>query len=71
MKKILSNIVAIAVLIGILLFSAGLYYVMAFSLVAFAKVNGLLAVVISGVTSFMFGAMCGPLAQKLGIKLEF
>lgn len=70
MRKTLSNIVALAVLIAILLFCGLLYFVMAFSLVAFFKVNGWLAVAISCVASGSLAVMCGCLAKKIGVKLE-
>ncbi|MCK4434037.1 hypothetical protein KAU92_01005 [Candidatus Bathyarchaeota archaeon] len=69
-NKIVSNIVALAVLIVILLFCGLLYFVMAFSLVAFAKMNGLLAVAISCVASGSLAVMCGCLAKKIGVKME-
>jgi len=70
MRKILSNIVALAVLIVILLFCGAVYFVMAFSLVAFVKMNGWLAVAISCVASGSLAVMSGCLAKKLGVKLE-
>jgi len=70
MRKILSNIVALAVLIVILLFCGLLYFVMVFFLVAFAKMNGWLAVAISGVASGSLAVMSGCLAKKIGVKME-
>ena len=70
MRKILSNIVALAVLIVILLSCGLLYVVMSFSLMAFVKMNGLLAVAISCVASGSLAVMSGCLAKKIGVKLE-
>lgn len=70
MRKILSNIVALAVLIAGILFCGLLYFVMAFSLVAFVKINGWLAFVISGSTVLIVGYAYGCLAKKLGVSME-
>ena len=70
MRKILSNIVVLVVLIGGILFFGSIFTVMLFSLVAFAKMNGLLAVVISGSIVLPGVYVYGGLAKKLGVKLE-
>ena len=69
-KKWLSNIVALAVMIVLILFCGLLYFVMAFSLVAFVNMNGWLAVAISGSTALAVAYVCGCLAKKVGVKLE-
>lgn len=69
-KKWLSNIVALAVLIGGILFFGSVFTVMLFSLVAFAKMNGWLAVAISGSTVLPVAYVYGCLAKKIGVKLE-
>jgi hypothetical protein len=69
MRKILSNIVALAVLIVGILFCGLLYFVMALFLV-FAGINGLLAVAISVSIALAVGYAYGCLAKKLGVKME-
>jgi hypothetical protein len=68
-NKILSNIMALAVLIGGILFCGLLYLTMTFLLVAFAKMNGWLAFTISGASVLLFAFAYGTVAKKLGIKM--
>ena len=70
MRKTLSNIVALAVLIVGILFFGSVFTVMLFSLVAFAKMNGWLAVAISASTVLPGAYVYGGLAKKLGVKME-
>jgi hypothetical protein len=69
-RKILSNIVALAVLIVGILFCGSIFTVMLFSLVAFVKMNGWVAVAISGSIVLPLAYAYGCLAQKLGVKME-
>ena len=70
MRKILSNIVALAVLIVGILFFGSVFTVMLFSLVAFVKMNVWLAAVISGSIVLAGAYGYGGLAKKLGVKME-
>jgi len=70
MRKILSNIVAFAVLIVGILFFGSVFTVMLFSLVAFVKMNVWLAVAISGSIVLPVVYVYGCLAEKLGVKME-
>jgi hypothetical protein len=70
MRKIMSNIVALAVLIVLILFCGSVFTITLFSLVAFARMNGWLALVISWVTAGSLAFACGNLAKTLGVKLE-
>jgi len=73
MRKILSNIVAFAVLIVGILFCGLLYFVMVFSLIVLftiAKMNTLLAFPISVSIALAVAYVYGCLAKKLGVKME-
>ncbi|MCK4668804.1 hypothetical protein E3J49_01935 [Candidatus Bathyarchaeota archaeon] len=70
MRKTLSNIVALAVLIVGILFFGSVFTVMLFSLAVFVKMNVWLAVAISASTVLLGAYVYGCLAKKLGVKME-
>lgn len=70
MRKILSNIVALAVLIVGILFCCLLYLTMVFFLMAIVKMNCWLAFVISGSIVSIVAYVYGSVAKELGVKLE-
>jgi hypothetical protein len=70
MRKILSNIMFLAVLIVGILFFGSVFTVMFFSLAVFINMNRWVALAFSGSTALVGAYVYGCLAKKLGVKME-